>query len=52
MQQVLRNTAMHLAGRIAPVRHLLAEQMEETDLGVPAQPDRRRPGPTRRGPAR
>ena len=52
MQQVLRNTVMHLAGRIAPVRHLLAEQMEETDLGVPAQPDRRRPGPALRGPAR
>jgi hypothetical protein len=32
VQQVLRNTAIHLAGRLTPVRHMLAAQMEETTL--------------------
>ena len=32
VQQVLRNSALHLAGRLAPVRHLLAAQLTETDL--------------------
>ena len=38
MQQVLRNTALHVAGGLPPVRRLVATQMEETDLN-----DRRSP---------
>jgi hypothetical protein len=38
IQRVLRNAALHLAGRLAPVRHLLAEQLEETDLAYRRSP--------------
>ena len=38
MQQVLRNTALHLVTRIAPVRSLVADQMEETDLAYRRSP--------------
>ena len=38
IQQVLRNTVMHVAGRFGPVRELLAEQMEETDLAYRRSP--------------
>jgi len=38
MQQVLRNTALHLATRLAPVRNVLAAQLEETDLAYRRSP--------------
>ena len=38
VQQVLRNAAIHVAGRLAPVRHLLAAQLEETDIGYRRSP--------------
>ena len=38
VQQVLRNTAIHAAGRLAPVRHLLAAQLEETAISYRRSP--------------
>ncbi|MET0864016.1 MAG: FAD-dependent monooxygenase [Nakamurella sp.] len=38
IQQVLRNNVIHLAGQVGPVRKLLAEQMEETDLAYRHSP--------------
>ncbi len=38
VQQVLRNAAIRAAGRLAPVRHLLAAQLEETDIGYRRSP--------------
>ena len=38
MQQVLRTTALHVAGGLPPVRRLVAAQLEETDLNYRRSP--------------
>ena len=38
MQQLLRNTALHVAGGLPPVRRLVASQLEETDLNYRRSP--------------